>query len=223
MITSYCCCTNEPVIFSHSVHLKRGHRFHTLLKVCSDRDDAVPLEVTQSLMWFSGRCSKVQNALMIVWEGFRAATVIWSYRIMLSRPARTGGVLLSATEFILGHRFHALSKVCSDRNDTAPLRWIYNTNDYREETPPPKKKMMSATILEHNNCTMCATFSRKRRISVKKVISLITRRFVTRCETISFNTRILQTVFSQVVRLEGCFTTWIRIRFQRGSFEVTGS
>ena len=38
-----CCCINEPVIFSHCVHLKLGHRFHALLKVCSDHDDIVPL------------------------------------------------------------------------------------------------------------------------------------------------------------------------------------
>ena len=47
MMRSYycccCCCINEPVIFSHCVHLKIGHRFHALLKVCSDRDDIVPL------------------------------------------------------------------------------------------------------------------------------------------------------------------------------------
>ena len=45
MIRSYycCCCINEPVIFSHCVHLKLGHRFHALLKACSDRDDIVPL------------------------------------------------------------------------------------------------------------------------------------------------------------------------------------
>ena len=42
MIKSYC-LTNEPVIFSHCVHLKLGHGFHALLKVCSDRDDTVPL------------------------------------------------------------------------------------------------------------------------------------------------------------------------------------
>ena len=28
---------------SHCVHLKLGHRFHALLKVCSGRDDIVPL------------------------------------------------------------------------------------------------------------------------------------------------------------------------------------
>ena len=30
MMRSYCrcCCINEPVIFSHCVHLKRGHRIH---------------------------------------------------------------------------------------------------------------------------------------------------------------------------------------------------
>ena len=45
MITSYyrCCCINEPVIFSHCVHLKLGHRFHALLKVCSDRGNTAPL------------------------------------------------------------------------------------------------------------------------------------------------------------------------------------
>ena len=35
----HCCCINEPVIFSHCVHLKLGHLFHYLLKLCSDRDD----------------------------------------------------------------------------------------------------------------------------------------------------------------------------------------
>ena len=45
MIRSYyrCCCINEPVICSHGVYLKLGHRFHALLKVCSDRDDTAPL------------------------------------------------------------------------------------------------------------------------------------------------------------------------------------
>ena len=38
-----CCCINEPVIFSHRVHLKLGHRFHALLTVNSDRDNTVPL------------------------------------------------------------------------------------------------------------------------------------------------------------------------------------
>ena len=37
-----CYCINEPVIFSYRVHLKLVHRFHVLLKVCSDRDDIVP-------------------------------------------------------------------------------------------------------------------------------------------------------------------------------------
>ena len=43
MIRSYyCCCSmNKPVIFSHCVHLIVGHRFHALLKVCSDRDDII--------------------------------------------------------------------------------------------------------------------------------------------------------------------------------------
>ena len=49
MIRSYyrCCCINEPVIFSHCVHLKLGHRFHALLKVCSDRDDIVKTIYTE--------------------------------------------------------------------------------------------------------------------------------------------------------------------------------
>ena len=47
MTRSYyrCCCINGPVIISHCVHLKLGHRFHALLKVCSDRDDTVPLQI----------------------------------------------------------------------------------------------------------------------------------------------------------------------------------
>ena len=36
---------NEPVVFSHCVHLKLGHRFHALLKVCSDRDDIAPFKL----------------------------------------------------------------------------------------------------------------------------------------------------------------------------------
>ena len=45
MMRSYysCCCINEAVMVSHCVHLKLGHRFHALLKVCSDHDDIVPL------------------------------------------------------------------------------------------------------------------------------------------------------------------------------------
>ena len=43
MIKLCCCCINEPVIFSHCVHLKLGHRFYVMLKVSSDRDDIVPL------------------------------------------------------------------------------------------------------------------------------------------------------------------------------------
>ena len=39
----HCCCINETVSFSHCVHLKLGHWFHALLKVCFDRDDTVPL------------------------------------------------------------------------------------------------------------------------------------------------------------------------------------
>ena len=51
MIRSYyrCCCINELVNF-HCVHLKQGHRFHALLKVCSDCDSIVPLNV-QSYMY----------------------------------------------------------------------------------------------------------------------------------------------------------------------------
>ena len=51
MIRSYyrCCCINEPVMFSNSVHLKLGHRFHALLKVCSDCDDIVPLNYSGML------------------------------------------------------------------------------------------------------------------------------------------------------------------------------
>ena len=46
MLRSYYrfCYINEPVIFSHCVHLKLGHRFHALLKDCSDRDATAPLK-----------------------------------------------------------------------------------------------------------------------------------------------------------------------------------
>ena len=46
MIRSYNRCgINEPVIFSHCVHLELGDQFHALFKVCSDLDDTVPLKV----------------------------------------------------------------------------------------------------------------------------------------------------------------------------------
>ena len=40
---NHCCCLNESVIFSLCVHLKLGHRFHALLKVCSYPAYIVPL------------------------------------------------------------------------------------------------------------------------------------------------------------------------------------
>ena len=42
MIRSYCCCINEPVIFSHCVHFRTPIPY-VLLKVCPDHDDIVPL------------------------------------------------------------------------------------------------------------------------------------------------------------------------------------
>ena len=42
-----CCCINEPIIFSHCVYLKLGHRFHALLKVCSDSDNIVPFIISK--------------------------------------------------------------------------------------------------------------------------------------------------------------------------------
>ena len=41
---------NEPVIFSHFAHLL-GHWFHALVKICSDRDDIVPLRDTFQFYW----------------------------------------------------------------------------------------------------------------------------------------------------------------------------
>ena len=42
MTRSYYCNMNQS-IFSHCVRVKLGHRFHTLLKVCSHRDNTAPL------------------------------------------------------------------------------------------------------------------------------------------------------------------------------------
>ena len=73
MIRSYyrCWCINKRVIFSRCVHLKRGHRFHALSRVCSDPDDVVPLrwgdvpgQRYQSLYMYSLFRSKSGNALM---------------------------------------------------------------------------------------------------------------------------------------------------------------
>ena len=43
VILPYSCCCMKT-IFSHCVHLKLGHQFHALLKVCSDSDDIVPFK-----------------------------------------------------------------------------------------------------------------------------------------------------------------------------------
>ena len=61
MIRSYfrCGCINEPVIFSHRVNLKLGHRFHALLKVCAGRDYIVPL---MSMSVYDFTCIAQQNA-----------------------------------------------------------------------------------------------------------------------------------------------------------------
>ena len=37
---------NKSVILSHFVHLKLGHGFHAVLKVCSDYDDIASLTLT---------------------------------------------------------------------------------------------------------------------------------------------------------------------------------
>ena len=57
MIRSYyrCCCINEPVIFSHCVHLKLGHRFHALLEACFDCNDIVPLTLTPDALLLNNK------------------------------------------------------------------------------------------------------------------------------------------------------------------------
>ena len=67
MIRSYyrCCCINQPVIFSHCVHFKLGHRFHALLKVCSDRDDIAPLTLLEQLLTKLLHLSKEVNWLVM--------------------------------------------------------------------------------------------------------------------------------------------------------------
>ena len=56
IIRSYyhCCCINEPVIFSQCVHLKLGHRFHALLKDCSNRE-YILIETLSYFTTFSSR------------------------------------------------------------------------------------------------------------------------------------------------------------------------
>ena len=84
MIRSYrCCCINEPVMFSHCVHLKLGHRFHVLLKVCSDRDDSVPL--TELFRFFT--CRHVGDLGNIVADADGKATLdIIDKQLKLSGP-----------------------------------------------------------------------------------------------------------------------------------------
>ena len=74
-----CCCINEPVIFIHCVVLKLGHRFHALLKVCSDRDDTVPLKLTY---WWEfdfqkGRCLKVGIEILGKFSEYRITSIEW--------------------------------------------------------------------------------------------------------------------------------------------------
>ena len=67
MIRSYyrCCCINEPLIFSHLVHLKLhvGHWFHALLEVCSDCDDTVPFINT----WFTLTLTTPTAGFVVFW------------------------------------------------------------------------------------------------------------------------------------------------------------
>ena len=72
-----CCCmhVNEPVIFSHCVHLKLGHRFHALLKVCTVRDDIVPLN-TKCTCTVKVLCKTVINLAFREYQSIIIAIII---------------------------------------------------------------------------------------------------------------------------------------------------
>ena len=82
MIRSYyrCCCihVNKPVHFSHCDHLKLGHWFHALLKVCSDRDDIVPLTITQA-WYFKEAIASV--ALILALVPFKKIIIVTWWKI----------------------------------------------------------------------------------------------------------------------------------------------
>ena len=95
MVRSYyrCCCINEPVIFSHCVHLKLGHWFLALLKVCSDRDDTGP---------FSDKCAAAWMVQVAFIPGFiiRYREIKWE--IMLKIIAMMCDTILFYTKRLLG-------------------------------------------------------------------------------------------------------------------------
>ena len=95
-----CCCMNEPVIFSHCVHLKRGHRFHNLLKVDSDRDDTACLMIT---------CSKLK--LTHVGLIYMFLFILVKYGCIYRRFTLCGG-------FNFGKRFLKLSILCKNEENT---------------------------------------------------------------------------------------------------------
>ena len=57
---------------SQCVHLKLGHRFHALLKVCSDRDDSVPLIAYTVCVYSDGFDAMILRLLVFFPRKYRA-------------------------------------------------------------------------------------------------------------------------------------------------------
>ena len=88
-----CCCINEPVIFSHCVHLKLGHRFHALLKVCSDGDDIVPLTTPFPVM------KRNSNAWDVTAEfTYVGGPLCWQHNLKRSYKSERNKEILCLTE-----------------------------------------------------------------------------------------------------------------------------
>ena len=62
-----CCCISEPLILSHCVRIKLGHRFYALFKkVCSDRDNMVPWTLVHvALSWKTSTSACVDSTWML--------------------------------------------------------------------------------------------------------------------------------------------------------------
>ena len=143
MIWSYYryCCINEPVIFSHRAHLQLGHRFHALLKVCSDRDDTVPLTCCNSYIFCIYLDPSWFSAFLSILKAERHALII---NLILSdlTPLEAGNLLL-------------------EKEKTNKVRFIHNSCAIHS----PKTYSMTSIFTSYIPWSTCTCMTARSRIS----------------------------------------------------------
>ena len=114
-----CCCINEPVIFSHCVHLKLGSHFHALLKVSSDRDDIVTLR-SQSLSCCQQMLQPNDKTKEPIDLAAAAVSQLATVRELLNIKATHEGELASFVSFAIA--FPGVFLMLVDTYDV--LKWV---------------------------------------------------------------------------------------------------